>query len=145
MQNKDIRWKQRFHNFSKALSQLKRFIDKGADLNELEEQGLIQSFEYNFELSWNLIKDYYEYQGVTEIQGSRDAFRLAFKRGLIKDGADWMKMIESRIKTSHTYNEDAANEIVEAILNTYYKLFTELHYTMERLLKGQSDLFNETP
>ena len=145
MQDKDIRWKQRFHNFSKALSQLKKFIDKGANLNELEEQGLIQSFEYNFELSWNLIKDYYEYQGETEIQGSRDAFRLAFKRGLIQDGADWMKMIESRIKTSHTYNEETANEIAEAILNTYYRLFTEFHYTMEKLIKGQRDLFDETP
>ena len=145
MENKDIRWIQRFHNFSKALSQLKKFIDKGDELNELEEQGLIQSFEYNFELSWNLIKDYYEYQGVTEIQGSRDAFRLAFKRGLIKDGADWMKMIESRIKTSHTYNEDTATEIAEAILNTYYSLFTDFHRTMERLINGQSDLFNEAP
>jgi nucleotidyltransferase substrate binding protein (TIGR01987 family) len=145
MDDKDIRWKQRFHNFSKALSQLKKFIERGEDLNELEEQGLIQSFEYNFELSWNLIKDYYEYQGVTDIQGSRDAFRLAFQRGLIKDGADWMKMIDSRIKTSHTYNEDTANEIAEAILNIYFRLFTEFHRTMDGLIKGQSDLFNEVP
>ena len=145
MDDQDIRWKQRFHNFSKALSQLKKFIDRGEDLNELEEQGLIQSFEYNFELSWNLIKDYYEYQGVTDIQGSRDAFRLAFQRGLIKDGADWMKMIDSRIKTSHTYNEDTANEIAEAILNIYFRLFTEFHRTMDGLIKGQSDLFNEVP
>ena len=145
MDDQDIRWKQRFHNFSKALSQLKKFIDRGEDLNELEEQGLIQSFEYNFELSWNLIKDYYEYQGVTDIQGSRDAFRLAFQRGLIKDGADWMKMIDSRIKTSLTYNEDTANEIAEAILNIYFRLFTEFHRTMDGLIKGQSDLFNEVP
>jgi nucleotidyltransferase substrate binding protein (TIGR01987 family) len=83
MEDDDIRYKQRFNNFSKALSQLKKFMDKADDLNELEEQGLIQAFEYNFELAWNLIKDYYEYQGVTKIQGSRDAFRLAFNRGLI--------------------------------------------------------------
>lgn len=44
-----------------------------------------------------------------------------------------MKMIESRIKTSHTYNEETAIEIAEAILNTYYRLFTEFHYTMEKL------------
>ena len=47
------------NNFSKALLPLQKFIDKGAALNELEEHGLIQSFENNFELSWNLIKDYY--------------------------------------------------------------------------------------
>ncbi|MGB4774690.1 MAG: nucleotidyltransferase substrate binding protein [Daejeonella sp.] len=140
MDNNDIRWKQRFNNFSKALSQLQRFIDKG-NLNELEEQGLIQAFEYNFELSWNLIKDYYEYQGITEIQGSRDAFRLAFNRGLIKDGENWMEMINSRIKTSHTYNEDTASEIADAVLNTYFNLFTELHKTMEKMIKGQKGLF----
>jgi len=74
--NMDIRWKQRFVSFRKALSQLKKFVDKG-ELSDLEEQGLIKSFEYTFELAWNVIRDYYEYQGVTDIQGSRDAFRLA--------------------------------------------------------------------
>jgi nucleotidyltransferase substrate binding protein (TIGR01987 family) len=135
MGNTDIRWHQRFNNFSKALSQLKRFIEKGNELNELEEQGLIHSFEYNFELSWNLIKDYYEFQGVAGIQGSRDAFRIAFNRGLIKDGTYWMKMIDSRIKTSHTYDEEIANEIVTDILKKYYSLFTDLHDTTERILK----------
>jgi nucleotidyltransferase substrate binding protein (TIGR01987 family) len=143
MENKDIRWKQRFNNFTRAFSQLKKFVDKGEELNELEEQGLIQAFEYNFELSWNLIKDYYEYQGDIAIQGSRDAFRLAYNRGLIKDGAIWMNMIDSRIKTSHTYNEDTAREIASAILNRYFYLFTELHQTMEKLVNKQDDLFNE--
>lgn len=85
MENIDIRWKQRFSNFKKALSQLSKFIEK-RDLNELEEQGLIQAFEYTYELAWNVIKDYYEFQGTAAIQGSRDAFRLALNRGLLKDG-----------------------------------------------------------
>jgi nucleotidyltransferase substrate binding protein (TIGR01987 family) len=144
MENVDIRWRQRFNNFTKALSQLQKFIDKGKDLNELEEQGLIQAFEYNFELSWNLIKDYYAFQGVTDIQGSRDAFRLAFNRGLIKDGENWMKMIESRVKTSHTYNEETVEEIASAILNTYYFLFLELHNAMEKLINVQDNLTLES-
>lgn len=139
MENLDVRWIQRFNNFSRAFSQLQKFIERGKDLNELEEQGLIQAFEYNFELSWNLIKDYYEYQGVTEIQGSRDAFRMAFNRGMIKDGSGWMKMIESRVKSSHTYNEDTAKEIVDAIVTTYFDMFKELHQTMEKLIKAQVD------
>ena len=144
MENLDIRWRQRFNNFTKALSQLQKFIDKGKDLNELEEQGLIQAFEYNFELSWNLIKDYYAFQGVTDIQGSRDAFRLAFNRGLIKDGENWMKMIESRVKTSHTYNEETAEEIASAILNTYFFLFVELRSAMEKLINIQDNLSNQS-
>jgi len=143
MENKDIRWKQRFNNFSKALSQLQKFVDRGEDLNELEEQGLIKAFEYTYELSWNLIKDYYEYQGQTEIQGSRDAFRLAFSRGLIKKGDSWMQMIDSRIKTSHTYNQETADEIAAAILDTYFYLFKGLYKTMEDIIKGQGDLFKQ--
>ena len=49
MEDKDIRWKQRFSNYSKALSQLELFVNKGEELNEMEEQGLIKSFEYTFE------------------------------------------------------------------------------------------------
>jgi hypothetical protein len=65
----DIRWEQRFSNFRKALSQLTRFIEKG-DLSELEQQGLIKAFEYTFELAWNTMKDYLEYQRLFSL--SRD-------------------------------------------------------------------------
>jgi len=132
MNDMDIRWIQRFNNFCKALDQLTRFIQK-QDLNELEIQGLIQSFEYNYELSWNTIKDYFENQGETEIHGSRDAFRLAFKRGLIKNGYIWMEMIGSRSITSHTYNEDTVNEISPKIKNVYYNEFVKLKKTLSNL------------
>jgi len=121
----DIRWIQRFDNFDKAVKQLTKFIEKG-DLSELEQQGLIQSFEYNYELAWNTIKDFYENQGETGIQGSRDAIRMAFKRGLIINGETWMKMIKSRVLTSHTYNEKIADEITIDILNIYYPEFLKL-------------------
>ncbi|MBI3193691.1 MAG: nucleotidyltransferase substrate binding protein, partial [Ignavibacteriae bacterium] len=100
---------------------------------ELEKQGLIKAFEYTFELSWNVIKDYYEFQGSEGIQGSRDAFRLAFSRKLISNGDAWLDMVESRIKSAHTYNEETADEIAEAILRTYYHLFVELQQTMENI------------
>lgn len=58
MEEKDIRWKQRFNNFEKAFSQFEKFIEKKDNLNELEKQGLIQSFEYTHELAWNVLKDY---------------------------------------------------------------------------------------
>jgi len=122
MTAEDIRWIQRYEHFSMALNQLKKFIEKG-DLNELEKQGLIQAFEYTYELAWNTIKDYYEAQGETNINGSRDAFRLAFKRGLISNGELWMEMIRSRTMTSHTYNEELANEIAEKIVGGYYEEF----------------------
>lgn len=133
MEDKDVRWVQRFSNYKKAMLQLKKFIVKG-ELNELEEQGLIQSFEYTYELAWNVIKDYYQNQGVINLQGSRDAFRMAFNRGLILEGEIWMKMIESRIQSSHTYNEEVAAEIAEAIVNKYYDQFVELELNFEKLM-----------
>jgi nucleotidyltransferase substrate binding protein (TIGR01987 family) len=139
MKYQDVRWKQRFQNFSKAMAQLQKFIDKGENLNELEEQGMIQAFEYTFELAWNLIKDYYEFQGASNIQGSRDAFRLAYNRGLISDGDTWMKMIESRTRTSHTYNEETADEIAQAVLQQYYQLFLNLLNTMGEINRKESD------
>lgn len=134
MNDEDIRWIQRFNNFSKALSQLRKFIAKG-ELNEFEEQGLIQAFEYTYELSWNTIKDYFENQGDTNINGSRDAFRLAFRRGIIEEGELWMDMIKSRTLTSHTYNEDIARQIALDISKKYYFEFEKLHNTLLSLQK----------
>ena len=125
MKSHDIRWIQRFSNYCKAVEQLTKFIQK-EPLNELELQGLVQSFEYNYELAWNTIKDYFEEQGETEIHGSRDAIRLAFKRGIIEEGEIWMEMIKSRALTSHTYNEDTVIEITSKIKNIYYNEFLKL-------------------
>jgi nucleotidyltransferase substrate binding protein (TIGR01987 family) len=139
MENKDIRWVQRFQNYKKALSQLKKFIDKG-NLNELEEQGLIQAFEYTYELSWNVMKDFYEEQGETNIQGSKDTIRLAFKRGLISEGDKWMAMIENRKLTVHTYNEEIASQVASLILNDYFNLFVSLRNELENKSTGQLPL-----
>lgn len=133
MENQDIRWKQRFQNYQKALRQLEKFL-KTDDLNELEEQGLIQAFEYTYELSWNVLKDYLSYQGITEIIGSRDAFRVAYNRKLITNGEIWMQMIESRIKSSHTYNEEIAKEIVTEIKQSYFKEYIKLEDTLVKQL-----------
>jgi len=118
----DIRWKQRFSNFKKALEQLQKFVGKG-DLNEMEELGLIKAFEFTHELAWNVMKDYFEYQGHTLITGSRDATREAFQKGLVEDGEGWMEMIQSRNQSSHTYNLAIAKEIREKIVTRYFNLF----------------------
>lgn len=132
MSKPDVRWIQRLQNFMKAVRQLTKFIGQG-DLNELEEQGLIQSFEYTYELAWNTLKDLFEEQGESNILGSRDTFRLAFKRGLIEDGEIWMEMITSRSLTSHTYNEEIARAIVQSIRTAYFGEFVKLVARLESL------------
>jgi nucleotidyltransferase substrate binding protein (TIGR01987 family) len=125
MIKKDIRWQQRFSNYQKALSQLSKFIQK-KDLNELEEQGLIQSFEYTHELAWKTLADFIKDSGNIEIYGSKDTTREAFNLGLISNGEIWMDMIVSRNMTSHTYNEDVTKKIVIEIKNNYYQEFQKL-------------------
>jgi nucleotidyltransferase substrate binding protein (TIGR01987 family) len=130
--NEDIRWKQRFSNYKKALLQLTKFIDKG-ELNELEKQGLIQAFEYTHELAWNLLKDYLQDQGIQNITGSKDSMRSAFKVGLIEDGESWMDMIKDRNQTVHTYNEATAEAIITNIETRFFALFVALGKKMQEL------------
>ena len=150
----DIRWEQRFSNFGKALRKLSQAIeyirhnfmeeddpiddgDLGFVLDEMIKEGLIKRFEYTHELAWNVMKDYVAYQGNANVGGSRDATKEAFQLKLISDGKLWMDMIGSRNKTSHTYNEETADEIYSKILNDYYPAFLEFQKNMEVKRSGE--------
>jgi len=132
MTSPDVRWKQRLNNFRQALKQLSDAVKlaQSRPLNDLEKQGLIQAFEFTHELAWNVLKDYFEYQGNASISGSRDAAREAFQKGLIQNGEVWMEMIRSRNQTSHTYNEEIATEITEKVTLEYYPEFVSLEKKM---------------
>ena len=137
MERKDIRWHQRLANYSKALKKLIDAVElaKKRKLSELERQGLIQVFEFTHELAWKTIKDFYEDQGETGVQGSRDVSRIAFSRGLIEDGEIWMDMIKSRNQSSHTYNEETADEIISAIIENYADEFLSLQKQLNKILE----------
>lgn len=137
MQGKlEVRWQQRLMNYERALSKLSAAVNlsRQRSLSELEKQGLIQAFEFTHELAWNVMKDYFLYQGNTGITGSRDAVRESFNKGLVTDGEGWMEMIISRNQTSHTYNLQVANEIAEKIINQYYDLFNNFFQHMQELM-----------
>ena len=134
MEESEYRWLQRLQNFSKAWTLLKEAIELShlRELSELEDQGLIQRFEFSHELAWNVLKDYFEYQGTTTITGSRDAIREAFQVGIITDGEGWMDMIKSRNQSTHTYNEEIANEVKHRIIYQYYALFDDFDKKMKQ-------------
>lgn len=135
-----IRWEQRFSNFSKALAKMSKAIafvnsfqvpnEQGEVLDDIIKEGLIQRFEYTHELAWKVMKDFANYQGNTSIAGSRDAIREAFQMQLITNGNVWMDMIVSRNKTSHTYDDVTADEIVTKIKSEYFPAFIEFEKTM---------------
>ena len=135
MDREDLRWQQRLANYNRALYQLESAVQLAREraLSDLEKQGLIQAFEFTHELAWNVMKDYFVYQGQNLITGSRDAIRAAFNNGLIDDGEAWMNTIKSRNKTSHTYNEETAEEITVEIIHSYLDLFKKFQAKMESL------------
>ena len=145
-QNKDIRWIQRFTNYRKALTKLSQAVsivtgqqNAQEDVDNLMKEGLIQRFEYTHELAWKVMKDYAEYQGYTEVRGSRDAFRQALQMGIIDD-AGWIESIEDRNLTSHNYDEEVAEEVYQAIVHKYYPLFLRFEQVMSPLT-GELPLF----
>ena len=127
----DIRWVQRLNHYCKALDELTVEIELNTErrLSDLEKKGVIRSFEIVQELSWLSIKDFYQSVGEKNIHGSLDAFRLAYKRGLVKNPS-LVETVESRNKTAHTYNAEIAAEIFHDIVEKYYDAFEELRESL---------------
>lgn len=126
----DIRWRQRFDNYSKAFLELSDDVDlrQSRALSRLEEKGLIQSFEVAHELAWNVLKDYLEeIGGTTGLLGSKDSTREAFKRGLIADGEIWMDMIKARNLTSHVYDEATVRKIADDICQRFHPCLSAMY------------------
>jgi len=126
----DIRWQQRFINFNKAFSQLDRFMQEKS-LNEMEKQGLIKAFEYTYELSWKTLQDLLKDKGYTNVVGPKPVIEQSFQDGYIVDGKGWMRMHVSRNLTSHTYDEETAEEIIKSIRTEYFDLLKNLQTRLQ--------------
>lgn len=126
MAHEDERWQQRFQNFEKTLL----FLEEAIAINApsiFEQAGLIQFFEINFELSWNVMKEYMEAQGITDLRSPRDSIKKAFEMGLINDGHLWIQALENRNLTLHTYDEARTKKIVSTIEQTYIHILRDLY------------------
>lgn len=132
LQADDVRWVQRLDSFRRARQQLQSAVELGQqrNLSELEQQGLIQAFEFTHELAWNVMKDYLRSLGSSTVIASRDSTRAAFAAELIADGENWMDMIVSRNLSSHTYNRDTASALVQKIVASYAALFATFEQKM---------------
>ena len=135
MSQPDIRWIQRFENYQKALSRLAAAValSRERPLSDLEQQGLVQAFEFTHELAWNCLKDFSESRGTADLFGSKDATREAFAGGLIENGEIWMNMIRHRNLSTRTYNEETLKEIVASITSDYFGEFGRLQTRLQGL------------
>lgn len=126
MNDQDIRWKQRFQNFERSML----FLEEGLKIvtpTLIEKAGLIQFFEICFELSWNVLRDYLEEQGFSDLKFPRENIKKAFETEVITDGHTWVEALNNRNITSHTYDETMADKVVSEIRSKYYPLLKELY------------------
>lgn len=123
------RWQYRFRNFSRAYLRLREAAeDDPGNLSDLEREGLIQRFEYTFELAWKTIKDRLEYDG-TKIEPRptpRNVIRTAYETRMINDGKAWIDMLTDRNAMSHEYDSEAFEAVADNVHQRYLGLFGEL-------------------
>ncbi|OQX97303.1 MAG: nucleotidyltransferase [Bacteroidetes bacterium 4572_128] len=125
MKKKEIRWKQRFINLEKAYKQLKTAWIKIPELDDLSKEGLIQRFEYTFELSWKTMKDYLEFNGFI-VKSPRAAIKQAFQIEMIDDGEIWLDILEKRNLMAHIYDEIIFTDVIDLIQNQYFQEIEKL-------------------
>lgn len=134
-ENNIPKWEQKYVNYHKALLRLSEIVNAAnkRKLNDFENDGLVQRFEFTHESCWKLMKSYAEFKGVEGIGGSKDATRHALELGLIDDGDVWMEMIRSRNETSHNYDGSIAEAVINNIINVYYPDLVKIDSTFDNL------------
>jgi nucleotidyltransferase substrate binding protein (TIGR01987 family) len=145
--NQDIRWVQRLDSFNRALTRLEEGFGELTeeqiydDHLSLAEEGIIQRFEFTYELALNLLADYIQFTGEERPNGKKETIRTAFKLNLITEGDIWMDMIKDRNITSHQYDEQVAIGVLISTYNIYINVFSDLR----RLMTGKWNKLNQLP
>lgn len=129
--DEDIRWIQRFNNFKKAFSLLSEVIESNEDICKLElivKEGIVQRFEYTFELAWKTLKDKMIEDGLAIDKISpKYVFKLAFQTQYVDDISLWLEMINDRNLMSHTYDFSTFDNVLKKLQNEYFPLLRNLY------------------
>jgi len=128
------RLKDKFAAYKKAVNKLKEALEEDVS-NPLLYDGVIQRFEFTYELAWKLMKLCLESEGIVNVNSPRSAFKEAFATGIITEGETWIDMINARNLTVHPYNEQMAKEIYDKVKDKYYPLFLALAEMVEEKIE----------
>ena len=138
MNNNDT-WTARFQSYRKALARLQEGVDMDINaLSDIERDGLVQRFEFTFELAWKTLQDYCQWNSF-DVYGPKNSIRKAYELGIIKDGHTWMQMAKDRNLTVHTYDETRAIDIIQKIHNSYFQLLTDLFSQLSNLIENEQE------
>jgi len=103
---------QKFSDLKAALARLKEGVSTAK--TELDRDGVIQRFEFTFELVWKVIKEFGTYKGV-EVASPRDSFRVAGELGIVDNPTIWFDFLKDRNLSTHLYSEKDAQDIFSHI------------------------------
>ena len=132
----DLRWRQRFQNFEKAFEALQRRIDEYEQHPNVEayQMALVSSFIIMYELSWKVLRDYLQNEGVDVSSSAKNVFRNAFQNELIFKIEPWMESIVKRNDTVHAYHEDTLRKVIQFITETFYPVVRDLYFQLKKEL-----------
>lgn len=130
--SQDIRWKQRFQNYEKAFKRLSRVIEvvKSAPDDDLLQSGLVQTYEYTFELAWKTLKDYLTLEGF-EVRSPRETIRQGFQSGYIMNGEDWLQALADRNLTTYIYDDEIIARVLSGIFERYFFLLQDFYISFK--------------
>ena len=135
MSNTDeIRWKQRLQSFNKANSMLQEgLLNPVIKLSKLEQEGVIQRFEYTFELAWKTLKDLLFYEGY-DAKSPREVLRQAFESEYLSetDTEILLDALNKRNLLSHTYEEATAQQALHLIEKNYSPVLNSLNIKLNQ-------------
>lgn len=129
-ENQDIRWKQRFRNYEKAFQRLSRAIEvvRATPDDDLLQSGLVQTYEYTFELAWKTLKDYLELEGFL-LRSPRETIRQGFQSGYIMDAEDWLQALSDRNLIVRLYDDEVRIRAVKDISERYFFILQSFYNT----------------
>lgn len=120
-------------NFSRGLNALQEGLELYDPASDLQRDGVIQRFEFTFELAWKSLQAYFIEEGIQGVNSPKGALREAYSGGLIENEGLWLAMLRDRNMTAHLYDAELAAEIVQRIQTLYAAALAGLKQSLEEL------------
>lgn len=127
---KNIRWQLRFENYCHALKTIEEVTHRYKSLSELEKDGLIQRFEFTFDLAWKVMQDYLNYMGYKDIKGPRSVI-TQMGQDEVLDPFIWDDILLARNELSHVYDEQKSCSYLDKIIFDYYPALVDFESKMK--------------
>lgn len=122
---------ERFRSFTQSLRRLEEALKKRRTV--ANRDSAIQRFEFTFELAWKSLQDAIRAQG-NMCRSPKECLKEAFRLGLTRDDARWLRMLDDRNRTVHTYDEETAEKVYRH-LPRYLRLFQDLRDALRARLR----------